>query len=414
MMGHSVARLQLSRTRVDSIHHPIAFADVVWSRSSKLSETLTMESHSKRPTCPACSKPIRICLCRRIRSPCLDNPVSVTILQHSLERKHALNSTRIARLGLRNVTVTTVFDVDCEAEFVIKDIQSGNDLGFAENGAERSDWDHRFENGEALKLGGYVDHSSRLGETNIINIESERNLESLNQQRSSLLMDHGNHPKRQKSDESLSFCRHSVVSKGNAVEESRSSEELIRVTMRKHGVISRISHSLKLRTGEEDPSFKHILASGAATDVLAKGFAVMKISEEQQEFELEVPPGSVLLFPSEESVTIVDLKATGFEPRNLIVLDGTWAKAKRMYLENPWLKLLRHVKLDMEAASLYGDVRRQPKPGCMSTLESIVYAMKEIGNYPRGLENLLDVFGLMVEDQRKCKDARLRKVSESQ
>ncbi|KAJ0246177.1 tRNA-uridine aminocarboxypropyltransferase [Hirschfeldia incana] len=324
-----------------------------------------MESQqSKRPTCPACAKPTQLCLCNRFRSPSLDNQVSVTILQHSLERKHALNSTRIARLGLKNVTVTTVFDVHDEAEFLIRVIGS--------------DSVHRLEKGASFEL----DDGSRLGSGNAY---------------------HGS----LKIGESLNIYQHSwITDKISSCGESIS-EDLIRISMKKRGVISKVSTSLM----EDDPSFDGILASPAAIDVLAKGFVVTKFSEGKEEFELEVPPGTALLFPSEGSVMINDLKERDLKVRNLIVLDGTWSKARRMYVENPWLKLLcSHVKLEIEGASLYREVRRQPREGCLSTVESIVYAMKEMGEDTEGLDNMLDVFESMVGDQRRCKDENFVKV----
>ncbi|KAH1063296.1 hypothetical protein J1N35_028283 [Gossypium stocksii] len=83
------------------------------------------DAKPKRPICPSCSKPARVCLCSRIRTRNLDNSVSVTILQHSLERNHPLNSTRIAKLGLKNLNVVTVFEVDFEARFEIRLLEPG-------------------------------------------------------------------------------------------------------------------------------------------------------------------------------------------------------------------------------------------------------------------------------------------------
>ena len=57
----------------------------------------------------------------------------VTILQHSLERKHPLNSTRIAILGLKNLTVATVSDVNFEARFLIRLLDPNYHSGHAGN-----------------------------------------------------------------------------------------------------------------------------------------------------------------------------------------------------------------------------------------------------------------------------------------
>ncbi|CAA7025863.1 unnamed protein product [Microthlaspi erraticum] len=362
MMGHALARSQLMLSRGN-------LADCIRCQGLRVSKTLKMETQSKRPTCPSCAKPTQLCLCKRLRSPCLDNQVSVTILQHSLERKHALNSTRIARLGLRNVSVVTVFDVHDEAEFVIRVI--GSDSG--NFGTNRSDCDVSLEDG------GLVAHGSlKIAESMKLSHHLGENL----------------------------WVRDKIGSC-----EEHGSEDLIRISMSKKGVIRSVSHSL-LQARVEDPSFDQILASPTAMDVLAKGFVVTKFSEGKREFELEVPPGSALLFPSEESAKINDVKERELKVKNLIVLDGTWSKARRMYLENPWLRLLcSHVKLEIEGTSLYREVRRQPREGCLSTIESIVYAMKEIGeDDPQGLDNMLDVFESMVEDQRRCKDENFGKI----
>ncbi|XP_050219782.1 uncharacterized protein LOC126670154 [Mercurialis annua] len=303
--------------------------------SSNPPKTLTMavsQSNSKRPTCPSCSKPLQLCLCTRIQNPGLENKVGVTILHHSLEKKHPLNSVRIAKLGLQNLTLVTVSDVNFTAQFDIEMLKSGSGL----NESESPDL--------------YED--SGLGSDN----------------------------------------------------------ECISFSISKYGEIGNI---------EEKLAFNHILASDLAVDAISKGFTVKKLLkkldlEENQEFEVTVPSGSVLLFPSEAAVGVSELKEMKFEVKNLIVLDGTWSKAKRMYKENPWLKFVPHLKLDLDKLSLYNEVRHQPNAGCLSTIESIVYALKAVGEDDvDGLDNLLDVFESMVGDQRRCKNERLSKISPS-
>ncbi|MFS7963570.1 putative DTW domain-containing protein DTWD2/YfiP [Helianthus anomalus] len=167
-----------------------------------------------------------------------------------------------------------------------------------------------------------------------------------------------------------------------------------------------ISFTVK-RRGVSNQDFDELLVDQSC---LNNGFVVTKIQKEIdgnniEEFKIVVPPGSMLLFPSEKSIGIEDVD---FDVKNLIVLDGTWAKALRMYKENPWLRLLPHVKLEVDKLSLYGEVRRQPKARCLSSIESIVYALKAIGKDDHeGLDSLLDVFESMVVDQRRCMNERL-------
>ena len=53
-----------------------------------------------RPTCSRCQRPLSLCLCPLI--PDLHSQTRVLILQHPSERAHALNTARLAALGLRN------------------------------------------------------------------------------------------------------------------------------------------------------------------------------------------------------------------------------------------------------------------------------------------------------------------------
>ncbi|MGH8436881.1 MAG: tRNA-uridine aminocarboxypropyltransferase [Pseudomonas sp.] len=53
-----------------------------------------------RPQCPRCSRPVSHCLCPLI--PALESRTRVLILQHPSEVKHALNTARLAALGLTN------------------------------------------------------------------------------------------------------------------------------------------------------------------------------------------------------------------------------------------------------------------------------------------------------------------------
>ncbi|VFQ91803.1 unnamed protein product [Cuscuta campestris] len=281
--------------------------------------------------CPTCSKPTRLCLCTRFKTPKLINAVAVTVLQHSLEKNHPLNSTRIASIALQNLTVIPVSDVNFQARFSIRPLYS-SDLEPSENPVD--------------------------------------------------------------------------------------------FTIEKYGKIK----SFRV-TGNGSPpecDLDQLLASrNGVVDDLGKGFVVKKfqIKElngsngfgDREEFEITVPEGSVLLFPSEKSVGIEEGMMRRCEVKNLIVLDGTWAKAKRMYRENPWLELLPHVELvDMEEEegrrqSLYGEVRLQPKEGCLSTIESIVWGLKAVGERDlEGLDGVLHVFASMVGDQRRCKEERLQ------
>jgi hypothetical protein len=132
--------------------------------------------------------------------------------------------------------------------------------------------------------------------------------------------------------------------------------------------------------------------------------------------EALVPPGVALLFPSDKAIELSSNVCTRADkikntmepplPSHLIVLDGTWPKARRIYFDNPWLQRIPHYKLSPSTVSLYAGVRKEPKPECLSTIESIVFALKALEPETEGLDGLLEVFDSMVEDQRQCKERR--------
>ncbi|EPS68412.1 hypothetical protein M569_06355 [Genlisea aurea] len=298
----------------------------------------TQSDSTKRPICTTCSKPKRTCLCGRFPSRSIENSVALTILQHSTERKHPLNSARIAAIGLKNVDLVTVSDVNSESRFSVE---------FPETMAPP---------GRSSSISGDV-----------------RN------------------PIPQNAAFSISTASYGAIISIN---------DWILPPKYKQLPLDQLLGSMNSSNGFAVTKLQRISSSeGTAT----AGY------EEIKQFEITVPPGSVLLFPTDRSV---DIEAIDFQVKSMIVLDGTWAKAKRMYNENPWLNLLPHVKLNLEKASLYREVRHQPCPDYLSTIESIVYAMKALGGDQHSdLDGLLDVFESMVGDQRRCKDERLKKIS---
>ncbi|CAA0841294.1 DTW domain-containing protein [Striga hermonthica] len=323
---------------------------------------------AKRPTCPSCGKPARTCICGRLPVPALDNRVAITILQHRREKNHHLNSARVAALGFKNVGVVTVSDVHSLARVAIRPLDVRCGVGRAGLGGTG----HLFDE----------------------------------------------MPSRENDGSELSVFDGEIVGGSDfrcgSKEKSTPAEKneiFIDFTVGKHGniVFSSVNARISGVESQGITGFDQILSSEIASKHIAgEGFVVKRFqtsvqNDEKKEFEIVVVPGSVLLFPSEQSV---GFDAINFEVTNLIVLDGTWPEAKKIYRVNPWLKLLPHVRLDLgDRPSLYGEIRCQPKVGYLSTIESIVYAMKALGKEGEGegdgLDGLLDVFGSMVTDQRR-------------
>lgn len=117
--------------------------------------------------------------------------------------------------------------------------------------------------------------------------------------------------------------------------------------------------------------------------------------------DLDVPDDAVLLYPHPDAIELEDLAAsTNTAPSTLVVLDGTWSHARRLYHENPWLQQLRHVRITPAEPSRYR-IRKEPRPECLSTLEATVCALRtlESAATQRGLDKLVAAFDGMIDHQ---------------
>lgn len=88
----------------------------------------------------------------------------------------------------------------------------------------------------------------------------------------------------------------------------------------------------------------------------------------------------------------------------LIVLDGTWSKAKTLWWRNPWLNKLNRLNLRPAKPSIYGRLRAEPQREYVSTLESVAAALTLCGESPEIESTLLRVFRTLVQ---RVRDAHL-------
>src|SRR6202042_216393 len=80
----------------------------------------------------------------------------------------------------------------------------------------------------------------------------------------------------------------------------------------------------------------------------------------------------------------------------IVVLDGTWSKAKTLWWRNPWLTKLNRLTLKPAKPSIYGSLRVEPKSTYVSTLESVAAALTLCGEPPEIEVGLQRVFRTMV------------------
>ena len=86
-------------------------------------------------------------------------------------------------------------------------------------------------------------------------------------------------------------------------------------------------------------------------------------------------PGAHVLFPQPNAVSLDDLAQAADSKVVLVVLDGTWDEAKKIYAWSPPLKALPKVTLDLDGVKSQYVVKTQPNDKCLSTVECVAHAL---------------------------------------
>ena len=112
-----------------------------------------------------------------------------------------------------------------------------------------------------------------------------------------------------------------------------------------------------------------------------------------------------VLFPDREAEgdQVTSRRGAVLDPTTLegiVVLDGTWSKAKTLWWRNPWLLKLNRMNLTPKEPSIYGRLRAEPKREYVSTLESVAAALTLSGESPDIEAGLRRVFRTMVQRVR--------------
>jgi DTW domain-containing protein YfiP len=116
-----------------------------------------------------------------------------------------------------------------------------------------------------------------------------------------------------------------------------------------------------------------------------------------------------VLFPDREAQgeELTTRRGSPLDPRALegiVVLDGTWSKAKTLWWRNPWLNKLNRMSLKPTKPSIYGKLRTEPRREYVSTLESVAAALTACGESAEIEAGLSRVFRTLMQ---RVRDANL-------
>jgi DTW domain-containing protein YfiP len=90
----------------------------------------------------------------------------------------------------------------------------------------------------------------------------------------------------------------------------------------------------------------------------------------------------------------------------VIVLDGTWSQVKALWWRNAWLLKLNRIVLDPKRPSLYGNLRREPRRECLSTIESVALALQGFGESEAYCDDLRENFANFLAAVKASREAQ--------
>jgi len=157
----------------------------------------------------------------------------------------------------------------------------------------------------------------------------------------------------------------------------------------------------------------HPIGTARLVDLgLSKSEVVVAVSTAELLTPIALPPRTGLLFPRDDARDLEGLPAEE-RPEHLLVLDGTWRQARSLYRHNPWLRGLAHYRLSPSAPSRYR-IRKEPRPDYVSTLESVLLALRILEPETCGHAGLLAAFDAMIDTQVRHMEASERRRAEQE
>ena len=113
--------------------------------------------------------------------------------------------------------------------------------------------------------------------------------------------------------------------------------------------------------------------------------------------DADFPENSALLYPTKDARHLESLPGDR-RPRHLVVIDGTWPQASKIYRDSPVLQSMPCVTFGSAKASNYR-IRQEPRLSANATIEAICRALVILEPDTTGVEGLLACFDRMIDRQ---------------
>ncbi len=145
-----------------------------------------------------------------------------------------------------------------------------------------------------------------------------------------------------------------------------------------------------LRTGLSSANLKTIV--GYETDPSKWIVLFLGSKYKFREIQREQKHSDIYIFDKKDEEIVMPLESI----KGVIAIDGTWAQAKTLWWRNPWLLKCKRAVINPRRKSLYGNLRREPRPECLSTIETIAYTLEILGEHESVTNDLLNTFQILL------------------
>jgi DTW domain-containing protein YfiP len=117
----------------------------------------------------------------------------------------------------------------------------------------------------------------------------------------------------------------------------------------------------------------------------------------------DLPKDRELVVLDKKGVALPDQDRALAGVKGVVIFDGTWAQAKTLWWRNAWVLKAKRLVLNPRRASLYGELRREPRREGLSTIEAAALALSRIEQRPDIETALRASFANMLERYRRAR-----------
>jgi DTW domain-containing protein YfiP len=119
-----------------------------------------------------------------------------------------------------------------------------------------------------------------------------------------------------------------------------------------------------VKTGLSWPNIKKILGD----DIDPKRWGVLYLGSVRVE---QLPDTGTLFAVDKKGMPLPQSNDVLKSLEGIVILDGTWSQAKTLWWRNAWLLKLPRLVLKPKHRSKYDAIRKEPRTGCLSSVETV-------------------------------------------